>query len=101
LAQVYGFRMSLWAEHLGILEDLFRDAETLECVRRVNELAQANWEQYVAEEVINLKGHLLRYPIKVNLNGSIEPLPDYVTFPDVGGNILGSNQTNLPDGLTT
>jgi phospholipase D1/2 len=101
LAQIYGFRMSLWAEHLGLLEDLLRDPEMLECVLRVNEMAQANWEQYVAEEVTDMKGHLLPYPIKVNLNGSIESLPGYKTFPDMGGNILGSSQYNLPDGLTT
>jgi len=23
--QIYGFHMSLWAEHLGLLEDLFKD----------------------------------------------------------------------------
>ncbi|CAK9220914.1 unnamed protein product [Sphagnum troendelagicum] len=99
--QIYGFRMSLWAEHLGLLEDLLRDPEMLECVLRVNEMAQANWEQYVAEEVTDMKGHLLPYPIKVNLNGCIESLPGYQTFPDMGGSILGSSQYNLPDGLTT
>jgi phospholipase D1/2 len=101
LAQIYGFRMSLWAEHLGLLEDLLRDPEMLECVLRVNEMAQANWEQYVAEEVTDMKGHLLPYPITVNLNGCIESLPGYQTFPDMGGSILGSSQYNLPDGLTT
>jgi hypothetical protein len=25
LGQIYGFHMSLWAEHLGLLEDLFKD----------------------------------------------------------------------------
>jgi phospholipase D1/2 len=36
----------------------------LECVLRVNEIAQENWEQYVAQEVTNMKGHLMPYPIK-------------------------------------
>ena len=30
--QVYGYRMSLWAEHLGVLEDFFCQPETLECM---------------------------------------------------------------------
>jgi hypothetical protein len=32
LGQIYGFHMSLWAEHLGLLEDLFKDRDMLECV---------------------------------------------------------------------
>ncbi|KAH9569186.1 hypothetical protein CY35_03G118900 [Sphagnum magellanicum] len=71
--QIYGFRMSLCAEHLGLLEDLLRDPEMLECVLRVNEMAQANWEQYVAEEVTDMKGHLLPYPIKTFAGESYEP----------------------------
>ncbi len=40
------------------------DPEMLECVLRVNEIAQENWEQYVAQEVTNMKEHLMPYPIK-------------------------------------
>ncbi|XWS45611.1 hypothetical protein CRYUN_Cryun15aG0151100 [Craigia yunnanensis] len=31
--QVYGYRMSLWAEHLGELNKLFKEPESLECVK--------------------------------------------------------------------
>nr|CAB3492646.1 unnamed protein product [Digitaria exilis] len=30
--QVYGYRMSLWAEHLSSVEECFRRPETEECV---------------------------------------------------------------------
>ncbi|KAK4339905.1 hypothetical protein RND71_041367 [Anisodus tanguticus] len=40
--QVYGYRMSLWAEHLGGIEDVYMDPQTIECVRRVNERARRN-----------------------------------------------------------
>jgi len=93
--------MSLWAEHLGRVDPLFTDAASLECVHEVNRLAQANWEQYVAEEVTNMTAHLMPYPINVNQNGTVGALPDFETFPDVGGNILGTNQPNIPDSLTT
>lgn len=99
--QIYGYRMSLWAEHLGRVDPLFRDASSIECVKEVNRLAQANWEQYVAEEVTTMTAHLMPYPINVNQNGTVGALPDFETFPDVGGNILGTNQTNIPDSLTT
>lgn len=99
--QIYGYRMSLWAEHLGRVDPLFTNAASLECVTEVNRLAQANWEQYVAEEVTDMKGHLMPYPINVNKDGTVGALPDWEEFPDVGGNILGTHQTNIPDSLTT
>ncbi|KAG0586511.1 hypothetical protein KC19_2G096500 [Ceratodon purpureus] len=99
--QIYGYRLSLWAEHLGLYQPLFDEAGNLECVQEVNRLAQANWDQYVAEEITDMKAHLMPYPINVNHDGTIGPLPNFETFPDVGGNILGTNQANLPDSLTT
>jgi phospholipase D1/2 len=79
--------MSLWAEHLGLLEDCFSKPQTLKCVKRVNELAENNW-------------HLLKYPVQVGRDGSVGPLPGNECFPDVGGKILGAH-SSLPDALTT
>ncbi|KAL5982617.1 hypothetical protein ACLOJK_016691 [Asimina triloba] len=98
--EVYGYRMSLWAEHLGRLEDSFREPETVECARRVNQLAEQNWWAYVSEEPKVMKGHLMKYPIRVERNGRMGPIPGYEYFPDVGGKILGQH-SSLPDALTT
>jgi len=92
--------MSLWAEHLGSLEDCFQEPSTIRCVRRVNELAQENWETYIAPENKRMKGHLMRYPIRVDRSGRVRALSGYETFPDVGGKVLGAH-TSLPDALTT
>lgn len=92
--------MSLWAEHLGAPEPIFDEPESLECVQRVNEMADKNWQQYVAPDVTDMTGHLIRYPLRVGDDGSISTLPGYETFPDVGGKILGTNQEQLPDDLT-
>ncbi|KAF8411885.1 hypothetical protein HHK36_004443 [Tetracentron sinense] len=100
LDPVYGYRMSLWVEHLGILEDSFREPQTLECVRRVNKLAVRNWRSFVAEESKEMRGHLMRYPIEVGSDGKVDAIPGYDCFPDVGGKVLGA-PTNLPDVLTT
>lgn len=97
--QVYGYRMSLWAEHLGMVDDRFKDPSSLDCVRFVNQIAEENWQRYTAEEMTTLKGHILKYPINVEADGSIGPLPDQECFPDVGGKILGA-PTSLPDSLT-
>ncbi|MCE3215700.1 hypothetical protein HAX54_003234 [Datura stramonium] len=98
--QVYGYRMSLWAEHLGLVENTFMEPQTVECVRRVNEMARYNWNAFAGDEYKKMKGHLMQYPIQVSKNGDVTNLPGFEFFPDVGGKILGA-PTNLPDALTT
>lgn len=98
--QVYGYRMSLWAEHLGGLEETYQDPESLECVKRVSEIAKQNWKAFVSEEHKEMKGHLMQYPVQIGRDGQVSSLPGYESFPDVGGKILGA-PTNLPDALTT
>ncbi|XP_051145382.1 phospholipase D gamma 1-like [Andrographis paniculata] len=88
--QIYGYRMSLWAEHLGFLEDCFTQPESLECVQRVRSLGEANWEQFASPTVSEMRGHLLKYPVEVDQKGKVKPLKGCETFPDVGGNIVGS-----------
>eukprot|EP00250_Pteridium_aquilinum_P005314 c15429_g1_i1 orf=299-2836(-) len=98
--QVYGYRKSLWAEHLSVDEDCFERPWSLDCVKKVQSLARENWRQYAAEEVTDMRGHLLLYPVEIEPSGNVVALKDCETFPDVGGKILGSD-TNLPDSLTT
>ncbi|CAN6808854.1 unnamed protein product [Brassica oleracea] len=87
--QIYGYRMSLWAEHLGFLEQGFEEPENMECVRRVRHLSELNWRQYAAEEVTVMTSHLLKYPVQVDRTGKVSSLPGCKTFPDVGGKIIG------------
>ncbi|CAN6222926.1 unnamed protein product [Urochloa humidicola] len=98
--QVYGYRMSLWAEHLGTVEECFRRPESEECVRRVNQMADDNWAGYVSPQMVDMKGHLMRYPVKVEQDGRVGPLPGQEIFPDVGGKVLGTH-SSLPNALTT
>nr|XP_016456679.1 PREDICTED: phospholipase D delta-like isoform X2 [Nicotiana tabacum] len=99
--QIYGYRMSLWAEHLGRIEECFEEPEALTCVRRVNEVAEDNWKRFAAETFTPLQGHLLKYPMQVDADGKVGPLPGYECFPDVGGKILGNHAPTIPDVLTT
>ncbi|KHN33827.1 Phospholipase D delta [Glycine soja] len=98
--QVYGYRMSLWAEHTGTIEACFKEPECLECVKSVNKIAEDNWKKYTADDYSPLQGHLMKYPVSVNANGKVKSLPGFESFPDVGGKVLGSRST-LPDALTT
>ncbi|XP_002988389.2 phospholipase D delta [Selaginella moellendorffii] len=99
--QVYGYRASLWAEHLGDFDPaLFNDPSDIRCVHKVNEIAQGNWKQFVSEEPSDMKGHLMSYPMSVQVNGEIKPIAGNESFPDVAGQVLGQHSINLPDNLT-
>ncbi|KAJ6416192.1 hypothetical protein OIU84_004902 [Salix udensis] len=98
--QVYGYRMSLWAEHLGILEKAFDEPQKLECMKLVNRTSRKNWKAYVSEESKEMRGNLMQYPIQVSRSGKVSAIQGHETFPDVGGKVLGAS-TNLPDVLTT
>ncbi|WVZ65732.1 hypothetical protein U9M48_015048 [Paspalum notatum var. saurae] len=92
--------MGIWmAEHLRMVDDRFNDPSSLDCVNFVNEIAKENWKKFTYDEMKTLQGHLLKYPVKVEADGKISPLPDQECFPDVGGKILGA-PTSLPDSLT-
>ena len=87
--QVYGYRMALWAEHLAVMEDCFQHPESLECVRRVGALSENYWKQFSANEVTEMTGHLMKYPVMVKANGRVKPLTGYETFRDIGEMSLG------------
>ncbi|GER30383.1 phospholipase D [Striga asiatica] len=88
--QIYGYRMSLWYEHTGTLEKCFEHPESLECVRRVRWMGELNWKQFAAEEITEMRGHLLKYPVEVDRTGKVRSLPGCETFPDMGGKIIGT-----------
>lgn len=98
--QVYGYRMSLWAEHIGTIMDCFKNPESLECVRYINDVAEDNWQRFTTELYTPLQGHILKYPVRVDSTGKVKPVPGHETFPDVGGKVLGA-PSSLPDALTT
>ncbi|CBI18911.3 unnamed protein product, partial [Vitis vinifera] len=98
--QIYGYRMSLWAEHLGMINNSFKEPQTLDCVKNVNKMAEENWKRFTSDAYTPLQGHLLKYPIQVDVDGKVRPLPGHETFPDFGGKVLGT-RCNLPDALTT
>ncbi|XP_051123443.1 phospholipase D delta-like [Andrographis paniculata] len=98
--QIYGYRMSLWAEHLGKIEKCLEDPTKPDCLNYLNSTAEDNWRRFTGSHFTPLQGHLLKYPVKVEIDGKVKPLPGFETFPDVGGKVLGA-PTTLPDALTT
>jgi phospholipase D1/2 len=99
--QIHGFRMSLWYEHLGMLHDNFLNPESLECVQRVNKMADKYWDLYASDELNDdLPGHLLTYPVRVTKEGTVTELPGAKFFPDTQAPVIGT-KGNLPPFLTT
>jgi len=88
--KIHGYRMSLWAEHTGTIEDCFSQPESLECVRRIRTMGEQNWKQFASNDATEMKGHLLKYPVEVDIKGKVRSLPGQDEFPDVGGKIIGS-----------
>ena len=41
--QIHGFRMALWYEHLGMLDETFGLPESSQCVEKVNRAADKYW----------------------------------------------------------
>ncbi|VAH58505.1 unnamed protein product [Triticum turgidum subsp. durum] len=100
--QIHGFRMALWYEHLGMLDDVFQRPESVECVQKVNRIAEKYWDIYSSDDLEqDLPGHLLSYPIGVASDGVVTELPGMEFFPDTRARILGAKSDYLPPILTT
>ncbi|KAK4267539.1 hypothetical protein QN277_024308 [Acacia crassicarpa] len=100
--QIHGFRMSLWYEHLGMLDDPFLTPQSKECVRKVNQIADKYWDLYSSDSLEHdLPGHLLRYPIGISEEGEITELPGFEFFPDTKARVLGGKADYMPPILTT
>ncbi|XP_058074454.1 phospholipase D alpha 1 isoform X4 [Magnolia sinica] len=100
--QIHGFRMALWYEHLGMLDDTFLQPQSMECIQKVNNIAEKYWDLYTSETLDNdLPGHLLSYPVGVTSSGDVTELPGTEFFPDTKARILGNKAEYLPPILTT
>jgi phospholipase D1/2 len=99
--EVAGFRMSLWGEHTNICEPVFQTPCTVECVRRINQIADYNWICYASPTLQPMGGHLCKYPYLVQNDGTLSAVQE--CFPDMhpGGKILGEPQDTVPNLLTT
>ncbi|NP_001302777.1 phospholipase D alpha 1 [Brassica napus] len=100
--QIHGFRMSLWYEHLGMLDETFLDPSSVECIEKVNRISDKYWDLYSSESLEHdLPGHLLRYPVDVDCEGDVTEFPGFEFFPDTKARILGTKSDYLPPILTT
>jgi len=105
---VHVFRLSLWAEHLRHWEETFRFPGTLVCARKIKEMSDYNWELYNYDKYGHPEdqlppGQLLTYPVQISMDGRLENLPGFKSFPDYpsSAQVFGSKSNMIPEKITT
>ena len=101
--EVHGFRLHCWATITNKMENVFKDPSSLQCVRRLNEIAEQNWNDFISPQDIEMDSHLIPYPIEIDENGCIlaHSANTQGVFPDTKASVLGSPSLQIPEILTT
>merc|ERR1712194_809803 len=99
---IHAFRLHVWASNTGQMNEVFRHPSSPECVNAMNEIADRNWQKYIAEETTDMESHLLPLPLEFE-GGKIKPRKGLVgrTFPDTKASVLGKHCYTLPQILLT
>ncbi|KAK2983824.1 hypothetical protein RJ640_008500 [Escallonia rubra] len=101
--EIHAYRMSLWYEHTGRAEELFREPQSLGCMQRINSIGERMWKIFCGDEIVDMEGvHLVTYPVRVTVDGHIEDLVDGDGhFPDTETPVKGKRSKVLPPIFTT
>ncbi|CAA0814634.1 Phospholipase D epsilon, partial [Striga hermonthica] len=97
------FRMSLWYEHTGVAEEIYREPQSLECVRKIRSIGDKMWKIYSEDEVQDMGGvHLVTYPVSITERGCVEDLvKGDGCFPDTKTPVKGKRSKVLSSVFTT
>jgi len=94
------YRLALWAAHCG--EVIQIDPQSIECITALKKLGKLNMQEYLdAQSPTPSTSHLMTYPLKFDLDGSVRELSYCTTFPITGGSIKGKNAVGLPMQILT
>lgn len=103
--QIHGYRMSLWYEHFMShciqMQNVFLKPESIECVKTVKQISENLWDKYVGDEIVDLPGHLLPFPVRVSQTGELSELTENEKFPDTDAKIKGERSLAIPPIITT
>ncbi|KAG6535703.1 hypothetical protein ZIOFF_000726 [Zingiber officinale] len=72
---------------------VFLEVESLECVKAVGECAEELWIKFMGEEVVDLPGHLLSFPVRVDETGNMSNLTVDGLFPNTKALVRGKKWT--------
>lgn len=104
LGDVAAFRASVWSEHFGEYVPEFENPSSLECVRKVRQLASRNWNHFSDDEsgpVTDMPhGHMALYPYEFDENtGEVSTKREFM--PDFPAALIKGRATpGIPNMLT-
>lgn len=104
VGDVSAFRSSLWCEHLGEFMPEFEQPSSPECVMKIRELAEHNWQHFASDDKgaggDMPHGHLALYPYEFDAeSGEISTRQEM--FPDFDlASIKGKSNPGIPNLLT-
>jgi len=100
---IHGFRLHCWATITNKMEEVFKNPSSVECVRRMNEIAEDNWSNFVSPQPVDMDSHLIPYPVDIDQYGNVlaHTANEDGVFPDTRASVLGTPSLTLPDILTT
>lgn len=100
---ICAFRLSLWYEHTGRDEEVYKEPHSLECVKTMLSIGDKMWKIYSQDEVQDMGGvHLVTYPVNVTVKGCVEDLTEIDgRFPDTNTPVRGRRSTVVSSVFTT
>ncbi|XP_057771947.1 phospholipase D alpha 4 [Salvia miltiorrhiza] len=100
---IRAFRLSLWYEHTGRDEEVYKEPQSLECVKTMVSIGDKMWKIYSQAEVQDMKGvHLVTYPVNVTVKGCVGDLAEIDGyFPDTKTLVRGRRSSVLSSVFTT
>jgi len=97
-SDIHAYRLHIWASITGEMNEAFRNPNSPECKKVMNEIAERNWQKYIGEETIDMTSHLLPFPLEF-VEGKIYPRKGLVdgNFPDTKASVLGKKSLIFPE----
>ena len=77
--QIHGFRLNCWEEHTMQMKEMYEKPDGTESMRDLCAIGDKNWRDYTSEQVDDMTGHLMTYPIQVG-TPVIDSVPSICTL---------------------
>ena len=101
VCDIANFRKSLWAEHLGAEAPITLDPRSLECARKVRQIATETMRRFLDLSAPLPECHLILYPFELLPDGMATNYENWEYFPDSKASVFGLRSRILPSVVTT
>ena len=101
---INGFRLHCWATINNKMQEFLKNPSRIECVYRMNEIAEENWRNFVSPQHFQMDSHLIPYPtFDIDQHGNVlaHTANKDGVFPETRASVLGTPSLTLLDIFTT